>query len=116
MSQHDPQKYLHDMLECSEFLIQAVASRQRSELDEDRLFRSGVERELQIIGEALFKLNKEHPLVAANVPEYERIIVFRHILVHDYDRISRDIVWMVLQSRLPLLRDALKQLLERLDK
>ena len=115
MSQHDPQKYLYDMLDSSEFLIQSVAGRERSELDDNRMFRSGIERELLIIGEALFKLNKEHPQVAVQVPECERIGVFRHILVHDYDQINRDIVWMVLQTRLPLLRDALKQMLDQLN-
>ena len=76
------------------------------ELETDRAFRSAVERELIIVGEALFQLRQIDPETAARVPEVNRIIAFRHILVHGYGAIEIELVWSVLTSKLEsLMRD-----------
>ena len=49
---HDADKYLHDKLNSCEFLLEFTAGRTVADFANDRPFRSAVERELQIIGEA----------------------------------------------------------------
>ena len=61
-----------------------------------------VERRLAIIGEALCKINKIDP--ENNITERRKIIGLRHILTHDYDLVSPDIIWQILKNNLPLLK------------
>lgn len=102
--QRDPRKYLHDMLDSCQFLLEFVGTRKREDLHTDRAFRSAVERELQIIGEALIALAKASPKLAEQISEHARIIRFRYILVHGYDKVDYDILWSVLDDKLPVLQ------------
>jgi len=108
---HDAQKYLHDMLGACEFLIDFTSDRSIEDLRKDRAFRSAVERELQIIGEALMQLDRVHPQVSARVSDKQNIIGFRHVLVHGYDNLDPRTVWSVIASKLGPLREELRRLL-----
>lgn len=81
---HDPAKYLFDMLDSCRFLRCFTSQRTLEEFRTDRGFRSAVERELQIIGEALYQLQGIAPEIADRVSEGHRIIGLRHRLVHGY--------------------------------
>lgn len=48
------------------------------------LIRSAVERQFEIIGEALNRLSKEAPEVASRVPDVRKIIAFSNLLIHGY--------------------------------
>ncbi|MFH1882925.1 MAG: hypothetical protein ABIL62_09475 [Planctomycetota bacterium] len=62
----------------------------------DRAFRSAVERELQIIGEALIGLEKVEPAVAAQIPEYQNPMT----------------IWNVVETKLESLAQKIKSLLK----
>ena len=113
MSHHEPGKYLYDMFSSCEFLLEFAVSRTVEDYINDRAFRSAVERELQIIGEALIHLEKVAPAVAAQIPEYQNIIGFRHVLVHGYDSLDPMTVWNVIETKLQGLAEKIKLLLER---
>ena len=107
----DPQKYLHDMLNSCEFLIGFTKARSVDDYASDRGFRSAVERELQIIGEALRQLEDVAPDIAQQIPEYRNIVGFRHVLVHGYDSLQPATVWSVVERKIPALQQVLKSLL-----
>lgn len=111
---HNPGKYLFDISDSCEFLLSFVAGHDLQDLKNDRGFRSAVERELMIIGEALWALSKTHPAIASRIPEYQRIIRFRHILVHGYDLVDSELVWVVLQEKLAVLYEHVSKLEEEL--
>jgi len=56
-------------------------------------------------------LAKIAPETAARIAESQRIIRFRHILVHGYDAIDRDITWAVVSEKLPGLARQVERLL-----
>ncbi len=58
------------------FLLEFTSNKAVDDYINDRAFRSALERELQIIGEALIGLEKAAPAVAAQIPEYQNIIGF----------------------------------------
>ena len=89
---HDPEKYLFDGLDSYCFLTDFVAKKTLDNLKTDRGFRSAVERELQFIGEAVFQLVSISPNMVEPISEHQRIIGFRHILVHAYDLLDHDLV------------------------
>lgn len=111
MPRHEPEKYLYDMLSSCEFLLDFTGSKKVDDYINDRAFRSAVERELQIIGEALIQLEKLESSMAARIPEYQNIIGFRHVLVHGYDSLDPMTVWNVIETKLAGLTEKIKSLL-----
>jgi len=88
-----------------------VRGKTREAFVEDDLLRSAVERQLQIIGEALSQLAKVDPQIASKVSELSRIIAFRNILVHGYAAIDYDTVWRLIEDKLPELLVNLRTIL-----
>ena len=112
---HDPEKYFYDILSSCDFLLEFVAGRTVVDYEHDRGFRSAVERELQIIGEAVMQLERVAPHLAARIPEHHNIIGFRHVLVHGYDSLQPETVWNVIQEKLAVLSGETRKLLSELD-
>jgi uncharacterized protein with HEPN domain len=67
------------------------------------MLRSAVERQFEIIGEALSQLAKADSRCAERISEYRRIIAFRNILIHGYAELDTRLVWGVLEAKLPVL-------------
>jgi uncharacterized protein with HEPN domain len=73
--------------------------------------RAAVEREFEVIGEALARLAKLDVELAAQISEHERIIAFRNILIHGYAEVDDRLVWDVVETKLPVLRREIDALL-----
>jgi uncharacterized protein with HEPN domain len=71
--------------------------------EHDPLLRSGVERQLEIIGEAPNQLAKIDPDRVARITDYPRIIALRNILVHGYARVDHRVIWNIVERSLPIL-------------
>ena len=57
------------------------------------MLRAAVERTFEIIGEAMTQLAKVDKAVAAQISEYQRIISFRNVLIHEYADVDDKLVW-----------------------
>ena len=77
----------------------------------DELLRAGVERQFEIIGEALSQLRKADTSAAATVSALPKAIGLRNILIHAYASIDHRIVWGVAQNELATLISQLDVLL-----
>ena len=109
---HEPKKYVADMLDACRFVLELVRGKTMQDYKKDRLFRSGLQRELQNVGEALMQLQRNHPEAAAQISERERIIRFRHVLVHGYHDVRADLVWDIVEQKLPILLKELESMTE----
>ena len=76
------------------------------------MLRSGVERQFEIIGESLTRLDKLDSETAAAIPELARIVAFRNLLIHGYATVDDRIVWGVVEGNLSKLREVLQRLLD----
>ena len=72
-------------------------------LQADRLRLHATIYNVQIIGEAVYKLTKEFKNQHPETP-WSVIEKMRHILVHDYFRINSDVLWDVIVKDIPLLK------------
>jgi uncharacterized protein with HEPN domain len=77
----------------------------------DDLRRSAVERQLEIVGEALKNLRKVDPDTAQQIPDLARIIGLRNILAHGYTVVDDAVVWSAASQRVPELLSVVDRLL-----
>jgi len=89
-----------------------IASQSFETYLEDPMLRSAVERQFEIIGEALSKLARLDPESVAQIPEYKRIIAFRNILIHGYADVDHRLVWDIAKTKLPSLGQHVRALLD----
>ena len=111
----DPRCFLWDALRAAELVQASLCGKTYEAFVEDDLVRSAVERQLQIIGEALSQLARIDPRIASNVAELRRIIAFWNILVHGYAAIDYYTVWRLIEDKLPELQVNLQVLLRASD-
>ncbi len=107
----ESKKYLYDIAAAAGSAIEFVSGKSFSDYTSDLILRSAVERQLEIVGEALAQLARTDPATASRISEYQRIIAFRNILIHGYAEIDHRIVWNVLELKLPKVRREAEALL-----
>ncbi len=111
----EARKYLHDIKSAADLIRAFTAGKQLDDYSGDAMLRAAVERKFEVIGEALSRLNKVAPQVAARISEQGRIIAFRNILIHGYAEVDDRLVWDVVESKLPVLHGELQDLLRDSD-
>ena len=77
---------------------------------QDLKTKKAIERNLEIIGEAMnriIKLDNEFPIENAR-----NIIGTRNRIIHSYDNISDEVIWTIVSRELPVLKKQIDQLLE----
>jgi uncharacterized protein with HEPN domain len=107
----DHRAYLSGAREAADDILSFTAGKTFADFHGDGLLRAGVERKLEIVGEALSQLRRLRPDLAAKVPDLAQIIAFRNILVHGYHAIDKTLVWRVIEADLPRLRNLMDWLL-----
>ena len=70
-----------------------------------------MERQFEIIGEALNRLDRSDPDTAGKIGNKRRIIGFRNILSHGYDVVEHTVVWDIVVQNIPPLLEEVNNLL-----
>lgn len=113
--ERDPKALLWDALAAARLVGSFAANADFERFDRDDMLRSAVERQLEILGEALAQLAKIAPDLAARLPDARRAIDFRNLLIHGYAVVNRQRVWAVVQSDLPKMTAAIETQLNELE-
>ncbi|MEQ1678492.1 MAG: HepT-like ribonuclease domain-containing protein [Chitinophagaceae bacterium] len=71
--------------------------------------RRAVERNIEIIGEALSRVLTKDPLVP--ISNSRKIVDTRNRIIHGYDSVSDEVVWSIVIKHIPILRSEVEQLL-----
>lgn len=79
------------------------------EFQKDLKTRKAVERNIEIIGEAMSRILKIDPLFPIN--ESRKIVDTRNRIIHGYDSVSEDVLWLIIINYLPNLLKQVKELL-----
>jgi uncharacterized protein with HEPN domain len=86
-------KALEDVQDCASFIIRAAQGKRLSEYQGDRIFRQAIERNLEVIGEAIGRIVRLDVGTASRISEHRHIIAFRNRLIHGYDLLDDELVW-----------------------
>jgi uncharacterized protein with HEPN domain len=109
----EAKKCLEDVRQAAELILQFTAGKSFADYDGEALLRSAVERQFEVIGEALNRLSKIDHTITEGLPDTPRIIAFRNILIHAYDIVDNHVVWDVVHNNLAPLRDQVTLLLSQ---
>ena len=106
----DYKVYLDDVLTAAGKIRHFSEGHTRDSLAADEKTFDAVVRNLEIIGEAIKKVpdevRKTHPEV-----EWQKIAGLRDILIHEYFGIDLEIIWDVVQNKIPDLEKQIKKLI-----
>ena len=104
-------KYLADILasiiEIESFM--AERPKEYATFCNDTLFRRGVERNMEIMGEAMNNVLKIDPNIA--ITSSRKIVDTRNFIIHAYDSLKPDILWVIVINHIPLLKREVETLL-----
>lgn len=105
------EKYLGDVLNAINEIEYFLESRPReyATFCNDLLFRRGVERNIEIMGEAMNQALKINPTLA--ITNARKIVDTRNFVIHAYDSLREDILWAIVINHLPKLKSEVQVLL-----
>jgi uncharacterized protein with HEPN domain len=112
MEQPETKKYLEDVLQCiNEIKLGVRKVKNLQTLKSDFVLKRFIEREFEIIGEALNKCLK----LDANIKirEIKRIIGLRNLIIHSYDTVDYIILWQIIKDHLDNLESDVIQELKK---
>ncbi|MDT0688006.1 HepT-like ribonuclease domain-containing protein [Autumnicola psychrophila] len=103
--------YIQDMLEHISYIEDFLFGVTEEELSRNKEKEFAIIRSFEVIGEAGKKVDKRLKLKYPGIP-WRKMAGFRDILIHDYDRVITEILWITATKELPPLKAQLLQILE----
>lgn len=91
-------------------LFWSTRPKEFKEFCDDICFRSAVQWEIAIIGEAMNRVLKIYPDIPVTLTR--RIVNTRNYLIHGYDSLREDLIWAIVINHLPILKAEIVQILD----
>jgi uncharacterized protein with HEPN domain len=80
------------------------------EFKKDIKTRKAIERNIEIIGEAVNRILKKRSKIG--ITQARKIIDTRNRITHGYDTVSEDVIWTIVLRDIPLLKKEINELLK----
>lgn len=106
----DYKVYFEDILEAINKIRLYTENLLLQTFSDDYKTLDAVVRNLEIIGEAVKKVPEDIRLRYPDV-EWKKIASLRDVLIHEYFGVDREMIWDIIQNKLPLLEKQIKQIL-----
>lgn len=96
-------KYLFDIKESIDSIENYLGNKRDFKVYiSDKMLRRAIEREFEIIGEAMNRIDKID--TDLNIKSKKQIISMRNRVIHGYDKIDDEIIWGIIVRHLPILK------------
>ncbi len=105
-------KYLYDIKISIDSIFDYLGDkRDFFEYQNNKLLRRGIEREIEIIGEAMNRILKLEPDI--KIENARQIVDARNWVIHGYDKVDNVVIWGVISNHLPKLKMEIEVYLEK---
>lgn len=115
MSERTPILFLNDILKSIQKIKKYTKGKTYDEFINDDLLVDGVVRNLEVIGEAVKNIpanfRKRYPSI-----EWKRIAGLRDILIHEYFGIDYELLWDIVENKIPYLGKQIEAVLKDIKK
>lgn len=102
--------FIHQIIECIDSVDSYLGSKRNfDEYQKNKLLRRAVEREIEIIGEAMNRILKIDPSI--DIPNARKIVDTRNFVIHGYDKVDDVVVWAIVSKHLPELKKCLSKMI-----
>jgi uncharacterized protein with HEPN domain len=113
-----PNEKLYDINACLKDIEQSIieineflpVERNFFVFQKDLKTRKAVERNIEIIGEAMDRILKTNPDL--KISNSRKIVDTRNRIIHGYDSVSDDVIWLIVNRYLPILKKEVRDLLK----
>jgi len=104
-------KYLFDIQESIDSIENYLGDKRDFKIySTDKMLRRAIEREFEIIGEAMKRIENLDPTI--NISSKKKIINMRNRVIHGYDKIDDELIWGTIVRHLPILKIEIGNLLD----
>lgn len=105
-------KYLFDIQTSIESIFEFLGERRDFyEYQNNKLLRRGIEREIEIIGEAVNRIMKIAPEI--RIENARQIVDTRNWVIHGYDKVDDVVIWGIISTHLPKLKKEIEEYLAK---
>lgn len=84
-------------------LIKLKTHNDYSQFSKDIILQRAIERNLEIVGEAVKKITELNPKI--KISSSRKIIGLRNIIAHAYDSVEPELLWGIIQKNIPILKN-----------
>ncbi len=103
-------KYLFDIQTCIDNIDSYIGEPKLFDtFEKNQMLQDAVERNLEIIGEAINQLLKINPSIP--ISNGRRIVDARNKIIHGYDSLEPVNIWAIVINHLPILKEEITDLL-----
>ena len=103
---HKVDKLLLDIVLSCEETMGFCHNKNFIDFKSNRLLQLAIERQFEIMGEALYRLEKiDESKLAQRIPDYRKIIGLRNIIAHGYDIVDASALWDFVINKVPSLKE-----------
>lgn len=105
---------LQHILDAIQHIKNFSLDKTKKDFFEDAMYRSSVERQLEIIGEAANNLSDGLTNKYSEIP-WEKMVSFRNFLAHEYFGVDQELVWGIIDTHLPMLKGNIEIIMQELS-
>ena len=109
----DPRVYLAHILECADWIEKYIKDGEDA-FRRERIIQDAVIRNFEVIGEAAKRVSDEHRAQHTEIP-WKLMAGFRDVLIHGYEGVDLQRVWLAASQDLPRVAQVLRQILPPLE-
>ena len=112
MSKKEPLFFLKDIENSLDKISKYTKNLEFEQFVADEMLRDAVERNFEIIGEAVKNLPEDFRNKYPNIP-FRQIAGMRDKLIHDYFGVDYEIVWRTIKDKLPEFEREINELISK---
>ena len=106
--------YLTDIIQAGKQIQEFIKDVNKTQFNSSALIQSAVIRQIEIIGEATKRLSEKFRAKHSEIP-WKKIAGMRDILIHAYDHVDIDEVWIAAETALPSLIKQIEALIPSVE-